>query len=63
MLNIYLSIYTSRNTRRWLGSEKNFKYCTIIYESYCFDIIECFFGAEYLQALIARLKPTNDNIV
>ena len=50
------SIYTSRNTRRCLGSGRSFKNCTLIYESYCFDIIE-YLGAEYLQAVIARLRP------
>ena len=52
----YIYLHTSRNTCHWLGSERALKNYTLIYESYCFDIIECF-GAEYLQALIARLQP------
>ena len=63
---IYIYIYTSRNTRLWLGSERAFKNSTLIYESYCFDIIECF-GAEYPQDLIGRLRPkkiiTQSNIL
>ena len=58
---IYIYIYTRRNTRRWLGSVRAFKNCTLFYESYCFNIIECF-GAEYPQVLIARLWPKNYNI-
>ena len=59
---IYIYIYTSRNTCCWLGSEKAFKNYILIYESYCFDIIERF-GGGYPQTLIVRLRAKNHNIV
>ena len=60
---IYLSdeckfyVYTSRNTCHWQGSEIALKNCTLIYKSYCFDIIECLgiSANSYCQASAKKL--------
>ena len=55
-------IYTSRNPRHRPGSVKAFENCTLIYESYFFNVIKCF-GVEYLPAITARLQPKNHTVI